>query len=115
LCPRHQNKKTSPIAHPAVATADPGVFSGSATVATLTRLQRKRLQRKEKCATQKAADDAATAEKALTSGKVPTGDFSIDVPLPPPTTPPTDMHSLIPSFTTTIQAPSTMELDHNKT
>src|SRR5580765_5664827 len=55
LCPHRRNKKTSPIARPAAATADPGVPSGSATVATLTRLQRKRLKQKEKRAVKKAA------------------------------------------------------------
>src|SRR5438128_760476 len=29
LCPRHHNKKTTPITHPAAGTADPGVSSGS--------------------------------------------------------------------------------------
>src|SRR5437660_7942326 len=40
LCPRRRIKKKSPIARPAAATADPGVSSGPATVATLTSLQR---------------------------------------------------------------------------
>src|SRR5207244_5362557 len=44
LCPRRRNKKTSPIARPAAATADSGVSSGSATAATLTALQRKKLR-----------------------------------------------------------------------
>src|SRR5438132_2199844 len=61
LCPCRRNKKTPPIARPAVATADPGVSSGSATAATLTGLQRKRLRRKEKRAAKKAAEAAETA------------------------------------------------------
>src|SRR5438132_10331560 len=90
LCPRHRNKKTTPITRSAAPTADPGASSGSATAATLTGLQRKRLRQKEKRAAQKATDDAAAAEKALALGKVPTGDFSINVPLPQPKSPPTD-------------------------
>src|SRR5438128_5386158 len=72
LCPHHHHKKTTPIAHPAAATADPGVSSGSATVATLTPRQRKRLQQKEKRAAEKVAVTAETS----TSVEVPTGDFS---------------------------------------
>src|SRR5438128_6649773 len=55
LCPHHRNKKSTPIAHPAAATADPGVSSGSATAATLTPLQKKKLRRKQKRAAEKAA------------------------------------------------------------
>src|SRR5438128_8162078 len=47
--------------------------------------------------------------------EIPTGDFTINAPLPQPTTPPTDTHSFLPSFTTAIQAPSTIDLDCNKT
>src|SRR5438132_9951017 len=60
LCPRRRNKKTSPIARLAAATADPGVSSSSTTAATLTGLQQKRLWQKEKSATQRATEDAAT-------------------------------------------------------
>src|SRR5438128_4432174 len=74
LCP-HRQKKTTPIARPAAATADPGVSSGSATAANLTGLQRKRLKQKEK----RAAKKAAAAAESLASIDVPTGDFSIDV------------------------------------
>src|SRR5437016_2490929 len=52
---------------------------------------------------------------ATASIEVPTGDFSIDVPLPQPSSPPTDTRSFTPSFTTAIQAPSTMDMDRNKT
>src|SRR5438128_3150820 len=58
LCPRRQNKKTTLITRPAAATADPGVSSGSATAATLTGLQQKRLQQKQKRAVLKAATTA---------------------------------------------------------
>src|SRR5438128_9473022 len=54
LCPRHR-KKTTPITRHAAATADPGVSSSSATAATLTLLQKKRLWRKQKRAAEKAA------------------------------------------------------------
>src|SRR5207244_8689009 len=55
LCPHRRNKKTSPIARPAAAAADAGVSSGSATAATLTTCQRKRLQQKQRWAAKKAA------------------------------------------------------------
>src|SRR5580765_33177 len=54
LCPRRR-KKTTPIARRAAGTADPGVSSGSATAATRTPLQMKRLRRKQKLAAEKAA------------------------------------------------------------
>src|SRR5438132_3629125 len=75
LCPRCRNKKTSPIARPAAATADPGVSSGPATAATLTGLQRKRLRRKEKRAAKKAAEAAeaaADAAEAIAATHTPT-------------------------------------------
>src|SRR5437016_3080107 len=99
LCPRHKKKASS--AHSAAATAESGVFFRPATVATTS--GRRRWNR-----SQQSSKTAASAE-------VPTGDFSIDAPLPQPTTPPTDTCSFFPSFTTAIQAPSTMDLDCNKT
>src|SRR5437773_304552 len=99
LCPRR--KKKASTGRPAAATADSGVSSGSATAATTSgRRRRPRSRRSSKA--------AATVE-------IPTGDFTIDAPLPKPTTPPTDSRSFLPSFTTAIQAPSTMDLDCNKT
>src|SRR5437773_7029300 len=99
LCPRR--KKKASTSRPAAATADSGVSSRSATAASTSgRRRHPRSQRSSKA--------AATVE-------IPTGDFTIDAPLPQPTTPPTDTRSFLPSFTTAIQAPSTMEPDRNKT
>src|SRR5438132_5707760 len=75
LCPRRRNKKTLPIARPAADTADPGVSSSSATAATLTGLQWKRLRQKEKQAVKKAAEAAeaaADAAEAIAATHTPT-------------------------------------------
>src|SRR5438132_3832295 len=64
LCPRRRNKKSTPIARPAAATADPGVSSSSATAVTLTPYQKKRLRRKQKRAAEKAAASAVASTDA---------------------------------------------------
>ena len=94
-------KKKPSSGHPAAATADSGVSSGSATTASTS-------GRKCRNRTQRSSKAAATTE-------ILTGDFTINTPLPQPSTPPTDTRSFLPSFTTAIQAPASMELDCNKT
>src|SRR5438128_8594825 len=70
LCP--QKKKKSPSVHPAVAAVESGVSSRLATAATtLGQRQWNKSQR---------------LSKATTLVEVPTGDFTIESPLPPPTT-----------------------------
>src|SRR5437879_3560260 len=90
LCPRCKKKASS--SRPAAATVDSGVSSRLATAAT-TSGQRRRPQSRR-------------LSKTTAMVEVPTGDFTINAPLPQPTTPPTDTHSFFPSFTTTIQVPS---------
>src|SRR5438128_2247733 len=99
LCPRR--KKKASTARPAAASADSGVSSGSATAATTSGRRRRPRSRR--------------SSKAVAMVEIPTGDFTIDAPLPKPTTPPTDSRSFLPSFTTAIQPPSTMDLDRNQT
>src|SRR5438128_12080618 len=77
LCPRRRKKAS--LTHPAAATTDSGVSSGSVTVATTSGQRRRPRSRR-------SSKTAATVE-------TPTGDFTIDAPLPLSTPPPTDTHT----------------------
>src|SRR5437016_10263009 len=87
LCPRRKKKSSSE--HPTAATAE-GVFSDPDTAASLTSQQRKNRKRQQARKAQKAAADTA----------VPTGDFTVSIPLPSSSTNTDDSRTFIPSFTT---------------
>src|SRR5438128_931574 len=106
ICPRR--KKQSSSEHPTAATAE-GVFSDPDTAASLTYNQRKNRKRQQARKARKAAADTA----------VPTGDFTVSVPLPSSSTNTDDSRSFIPSFTTSILGSSStstsMDMDSNMT
>src|SRR5438128_936160 len=90
ICPRRKKKSSS--GHPTAVTAESGVSSDSVTAAPLTTSQRKSRKRQQARQARKAAADPA----------VPSGNFTLSVPLPSSSTNTDDSRSYIPSFTTSI-------------